>query len=167
MSNKKKNVLFLCTGNSARSIMAEALLAQLGHEKFNAFSAGSKPKGEIHPKSIETLNKNNLNTAGFRSKSWDEFTLPDTPEIDIVITVCSNAANESCPVFPGNPLSTHWDLDDPAREFNSEEEQDREFLKIFKKLQELIQKITKLDIENSERDVLNEDLNEISTVCQI
>lgn len=163
MTNERINVLFLCTGNSARSIMAEALLAQWGGERFNAFSAGSKPKGQIHPKSVETLNNNNLNTQGFRSKSWDEFTNPDAPEIDIVITVCSNAANETCPIFPGNPLSTHWDLDDPARDFNSEEEQDREFLKIFIKLQELIQMLIALPDVNRDKDALNEELIKVST----
>ncbi len=142
MSNSNKiNVLFLCTGNSARSILAEALLNDMGNNRFKAYSAGSKPKAKPHPRSIEILEKNNFDTRQFRSKSWDEFSGSDAPEMDIVITVCSNAANESCPIFPGTPVSLHWNLNDPAREFDSDEEQIREFNSIYKELQQRIEKL--------------------------
>ncbi len=135
------NVLFLCTGNSARSILAEALLNDMGNDRFKAYSAGSKPKAKPHPRSIEILEKNNIDTRQFRSKSWDEFSGSDAPEMDLVITVCSNAANESCPIFPGKPVSLHWNLNDPARKFDSDEEQIREFYSIYKELQQRIEKL--------------------------
>ena len=162
MLKNKLNILFLCTGNSARSIMAEALLKRWGNEKFIAFSAGSKPKGEIHPKTIEMLEKNNLDIQNIRSKSWDEFTDYDAPEIDFVITVCSNAANETCPVFPGKPLSVHWDIDDPARECGSEEKQDNEFLRVFMELEQRIQKFTNLATEELDMMSLHEYLKKTS-----
>ena len=135
---KQCNILFLCTGNSARSIMAEALLNHLGNGRFKAFSAGSKPKAHPHPKAVELLKKNNLDNPNFRSKSWDEFSATDAPKMYIVITVCSNAANESCPFFPGTPISLHWDLNDPAREFDFDVEQTLEFQIIYKELQQRI-----------------------------
>ena len=162
MSNKKYNVLFLCTGNSARSVMSEALLTRWGSNKFNAYSAGSQPKGEVHPKTIEILKKNNFITDGFRSKSWDEFAGDDAPEIDFVITVCSNAANETCPIFPGNPFTAHWNLDDPAREFKSEDEQDREFLKIFMEIDHRIQILTNLPDEKLDKMTLQEHFKKTS-----
>ena len=162
MEKNKFYVLFLCTENSARSIMAEALLKRWGKQKFNAFSAGSKPKGEIHPKTIEMLEKNNFKSEGFRSKSWDEFTGPDAPEIDFVITVCSNAANETCPIFPGEPQSTHWDIDDPAREVDSEEKQGSEFLKAFMELEQRIKMFTNLPIEKLDKMALHEQLKKMS-----
>jgi len=142
--------------------MAEALLKRWGNEKFIAFSAGSKPKGEIHPKTIEMLEKNNLDNHDFQSKSWDEFTDYDAPEIDFVITVCSNAANETCPVFPGKPLSVHWDIDDPARECGSEEKQDNEFLRVFMELEQRIQKFTNLATEELDMMSLHEYLKKTS-----
>ena len=162
MSEKKYNVLFLCTGNSARSVMSEALLSRWGNNKFNAYSAGSQPKGEVHPKTIETLKKNNFITDHFRSKSWDEFTGADAVSIDFVITVCSNAANESCPVFSGSPFSAHWNIDDPAREFDSDEEQNREFQKIFMELDHRIQILTNLSNESLDKMTLQEHLKNTS-----
>ncbi len=156
------NVLFLCTGNSARSVLSEALLTRWGEGRFNAFSAGSKPKGEVHPKTIEILNKNNFNTDGYRSKSWDEFTGNNAPEIDFIITVCSNAANETCPIIPGNPASAHWDIADPAREFDSEEEQDKEFLKVFMELDRRIQLLTNIPTEKLDKMALHEHIHKIS-----
>ena len=156
------NVLFLCTGNSARSIMAEALLSRRGSPTFRAFSAGSKPKGQVHPMSLDTLGRNNFRTDHFRSKSWNEFTSPDSPKLDFIITVCSNAANETCPVIPGKPLNAHWDIDDPARSFNSDDEQQRAFETVFIELDRRIQLLVELPIDKMDKVVLQEHLREMS-----
>ena len=114
MPDPTRNVLFLCTGNSARSILAESLLTSLGRGRFRAFSAGSMPKGEVHPMALAVLRDGDLPHEGFRSKSWSEFSGPDAPSIDYIITVCDNAAGESCPIWPGRPIAAHWGIDDPA-----------------------------------------------------
>lgn len=122
MTNPAYNVLFLCTGNSARSIMAEVLLAHLGKGRFGAYSAGSQPSGQVNPFSIETLKGFGLPTAGVRSKSWDEFAAQGAPTIDFIFTVCGNAAGEVCPVWPGRPITAHWGVEDPAAVDGSDDE---------------------------------------------
>lgn len=114
MSDKIYNVLFLCTGNSARSIVGESLMNKMGGGRFAAYSAGSKPKGEVHPMALEVLGGFGFPTEGLHSKSWDEFAKPGAPEFDFIFTVCDNAAGESCPVFPGKPITAHWGVEDPA-----------------------------------------------------
>jgi protein-tyrosine-phosphatase len=116
------NVLFLCTGNSARSIMAEAILNDRGEDRLRAYSAGSQPKGQVHPETLRVLRKRGHQTAGLRSKSWNEFAHQSAPPFDHIITVCNNAAREPCPIFPGNPAKLHWDIPDPAELVGSPEQ---------------------------------------------
>ena len=114
MSERVYNVLFLCTGNSARSILGEAVMNHLGDQRFRAFSAGSSPKGQVHPMTLETLASAGIATDGLRSKPWDEFAAPDAPTMDFIFTVCDDAAGEVCPIWPGHPLTAHWGISDPA-----------------------------------------------------
>lgn len=122
------HVLFLCTGNSARSILAEALLNDLGQGRFQAHSAGSRPKGTVHPLALATIERLQLPAAGYRSKSWDEFAAPGAPALDFIFTVCDNAAGEVCPFWPGQPMTAHWGVPDPAAVAGSAEQQSRAFL---------------------------------------
>jgi arsenate reductase len=121
------NVLFLCTGNSARSIIAESLLREIGSGRFNSYSAGSRPKGQIHPKALELLKSQRMPIEDLSSKAWEVFAKPDAPQMDFVITVCDNAAGEVCPVWPGQPMTAHWGIPDPATVEGSEEAQRRAF----------------------------------------
>jgi len=125
------NVLFLCTGNSARSIMAEAILNHKGKGRFTAYSAGSHPSGQPRPEALKQIESAGMPTAGFRSKSWDEFSAPDAPKLDFVFTVCDNAANEQCPYWPGQPMTAHWGIPDPAAVRGTPEEIARAFRDAF------------------------------------
>jgi arsenate reductase len=134
MTDHVYNVLFLCTGNSARSILAESILNREGAGRFNGYSAGSHPKGQIHPYALDLLRKMNHPTAGLRSKSWDEFATPGAPVMDFVFTVCDNAANEICPIWPGQPLSAHWGIPDPAAADGTEAERRLAFAEAYRML---------------------------------
>jgi arsenate reductase (thioredoxin) len=155
------SVLFLCTGNSARSIMAEALLNSRGQGRFHAFSAGSHPRGEVHPLALETLRQAGLPTAGLRSKSWNEFAGESAPRLDFVLTVCGNAAREQCPFWPGHPATAHWGVDDPAAVEGSSEEQRRAFERAFRELEARIKLLTSLRLESLDRPALKKQLVEI------
>lgn len=132
------NVLFVCTGNSARSILAEALLNHRGAGRFKGFSAGSQPRGAVHPLALETLRAHGLPTDGLRSKSWSEFEAPGSPVMDSVVTVCDNAARETCPVWPGHPATAHWGIEDPAAVDGSTAEKRAAFETAFQRLEEQI-----------------------------
>ncbi len=138
MNESTFNVLFLCTGNSARSILAESLLNQLGKGRFRAFSAGSHPAGQVNPFALELLEKNHYPTRELRSKPWDEFAQPDAPQLDFVITVCDKAAGEVCPVWPGQPMTAHWGIPDPAAVEGSDEARRRAFVEAMSQMQRRI-----------------------------
>ncbi len=155
------NVLFLCTGNSARSILAESLLNSLGHGKFRAFSAGSFPKGQVHPLAVELLQRMKLPAEHLRSKSWDEFAAPGAPPIDLIFTVCDNAAGEVCPIWPGKPLTAHWGIADPATVEGSDAEKVLAFRKALRELESRIKLLTSLPIDSLDRLTLQARLREI------
>ncbi|HVZ00760.1 MAG TPA: arsenate reductase ArsC [Dongiaceae bacterium] len=155
------NVLFLCTGNSARSILAEAILDREGKGKFVAYSAGSHPKGEIHPFALDLLKKMNYPIGKFRSKSWDEFAQPGAPEMDFVFTVCDNAANEVCPIWPGQPMTAHWGVPDPAAAEGSEAERRLAFADAYRQLNNRISIFTSLPIQSLDKLSLQKRLDEI------
>ena len=163
MSEKVFNVLFLCTGNSARSVMAEALLNQLGHGRFRAFSAGSMPTGSVNPHVLDLLQRNGMPTEGIRSKSWDEFASPDAPKLDFVFTVCDQAAGEVCPVWPGQPMTAHWGLEDPAA-VQGEEEQKKAVFDAFMQLNRRIGIFVNLPLEKLARQSLQKELDDIGTL---
>jgi protein-tyrosine-phosphatase len=163
MSATILNVLFLCTGNSARSILAESMLNSmaLNRGRFRAYSAGSHPSGQVNPFAIELLEKNHLPTEGLRSKSWDEFARPGAPELDFVFTVCDNAAGEVCPVWPGQPMTAHWGVPDPAAVEGSDEARRKAFFLAFSQLQNRISLFANLPLDKLDRLSLQKNLDAI------
>jgi arsenate reductase (thioredoxin) len=161
MTDHVYNVLFLCTGNSARSILAECILNREGKGRFRAFSAGSHPKGQVHPFAIDLLKKLNHSTAGLRSKDWEEFAAPGAPAMDFVFTVCDNAANEVCPVWPGQPMTAHWGLPDPAAVEGTEAERHLAFADAYRMLLNRISVFTSLPMKSLDRLALQKRLDEI------
>ena len=160
-SNPPLNVLFLCTGNSARSIMAETILNRLGLGKFKAYSAGSYPKGEVNPHALAVLRKSNFDVSKLRSKSWDEFAAPGAPKLDFVFTVCDDAAKEVCPIWPGQPMSAHWGLPDPAKAQGSEAEQALAFADTFRMLYQRISIFVSLPFDKLSKLSLQKQLDDI------
>ncbi len=161
MATQPLNVLFLCTANSARSILAESILNATAPDRFRAFSAGSHPGGKVNPFAIELLAKNRYPTEGARSKAWDEFAVPGAPPLDFVFTVCDNAAGEVCPVWPGQPITAHWGVPDPAAATGSDDDKRRAFLDAFLLLQRRIQLFTSLPLAKIDKLSLQQRLREI------
>jgi arsenate reductase (thioredoxin) len=164
MSDRPFNVLFLCTGNSARSIMAEAILSKVGFGQFHAYSAGSQPKGQVNPNTIQLLESLGYETSGFRSKSWAEFAKSGAPPLDFVFTVCDNAAGETCPVWPGQPMTAHWGVPDPAEAKGSEAEIGLAFKDAYRMLSQRIGIFTALPIRSLDKLSLQQKLREIGRV---
>jgi protein-tyrosine-phosphatase len=159
--SKTFNVLFLCTGNSARSIMAEAILSREGWGKFNAFSAGSHPKGEVHPYALDLLRQLNFDVSRLRSKSWSEVARPEAPKLDFVFTVCDNAAAETCPVWPGQPMTAHWGIPDPAAATGNEAEVRLAFADAFRMLNNRISIFVNLPFRSLDALTLQKQLDSI------
>ena len=165
MSEPTYNVLFLCTGNSARSILAEAIMNNLatGGGRFRAYSAGSMPKAHPHPMALELLRKNHLSTEGLRSKPWDEFGEPGAPKLDFVFTVCDQAAAEPCPIWPGQPMTAHWGVPDPAAVDGTDDEKRRAFFDAFLALRRRIELFASLPIASLDKLALQKRISEICT----
>ncbi len=164
MSARQFNVLFFCTGNSARSILAEAILNRVGEGRFQAFSAGSHPKGEVHPAALRLLNQLEYDTDDFRSKSWDEFAAVDAPPLDFIFTVCANATGETCPIWPGKPVTAHWGLPDPAAVEGSEGEIAAAFADTYRMLTNRISPFTGLPFDAIDAMSLQSRLREIGNI---
>jgi arsenate reductase (thioredoxin) len=160
-SSKVYNVLFLCTGNSARSILAEALIERLGEGRFRGYSAGSHPKGSVHPLALEFLQSLGYSTERHRSKGWEEFARPGAPELDFVFTVCDDAAGEVCPVWPGSPVTAHWGVPDPAAAEGDAIARKRAFVSTYRMLEKRIGLFTSLRIEELDRLTLKRKVDEI------
>jgi len=158
------NVLFLCTGNTARSVLAEAVLNHVGNGRFRAFSAGSTPKGQINPMTLKVLQEAGLPTDGLRSKSWDEFAGPDAPKMDFVFTVCDNAAGEACPIWPGQPMTAHWGIEDPAAVTGPEFKQRQAFEDALRFMRNRIAAFINLPLESIDRMALSSKLRGIGTM---
>ena len=164
MAAKTYNVLFICTGNSARSILAEALMSQLGASRgFKAYSAGSHPKGQVHPWALKTLALHHIPADGFRSKSWDEFALEGAPRMDFVFTVCDQAAGEVCPYWPGQPVTAHWGLPDPAAVEGSEEEKAKAFLDALVTIKRRVELMLALPLQSLDRMAIQKKVGDIGT----
>jgi len=161
MPDRVFNALFLCTGNSARSILAEAYLNSAGRGRFRAYSAGSRPGGKLNPFALELLQRNRIDTSGLRSKSWDEFAAPGAPKMDFVFTVCDSAAAEPCPYWPGQPMTAHWGVPDPAVVQGSDEEKRRAFLSAFRELSNRINLLLNLPLDKLDRLSLKRKLDDI------
>ncbi len=161
MADKVYNVLFLCTGNSARSILAESIINKLGKGKFRGFSAGSHPKGQVHPIALTLLRQLDFPTDGLRSKSWDEFAAPNTPHLDFVYTVCDNAAGEVCPAWPGQPMTAHWGIPDPAAAQGTDVEKGFAFREAFRLMETRIKLFLSLPLASIDRMRLKERLDAI------
>jgi arsenate reductase len=161
VTDRAFNALFLCTGNSARSIMAEAILNRLGAGKFRAYSAGSQPRGQVHPETIRLLQGLDYDISGFRSKSWDEFAKPGAPSLDFVFTVCDNAAGETCPLWPGQPMTAHWGVPDPAEAAGTPAEVALAFKDAYRMLHQRISVFTALPFRSLDRLSLQSKLTEI------
>ncbi|MGO8917319.1 MAG: arsenate reductase ArsC [Stellaceae bacterium] len=166
MPGQARNVLFLCTGNSARSILAETLLNHWGRGRFRGFSAGSFPKGEVHPLALELLRRHDLPVAGLRSKSWNEFARPGAPAMDFIVTVCDQAAGEVCPVWPGTPVTAHWGVPDPAAATGDEDARRRAFRSAFLALEQRIKLFVDLPHDKLDRLALKRRLDEIGRARQ-
>jgi arsenate reductase len=161
MSDRIYNVLFLCTGNSARSILAEAILNHSGKGRFRAFSAGSHPGGKVNPFALELLAAQGLAVSDLRSKNWDEFAAPGAPQIDFVFTVCDNAAGEVCPVWPGKPMTAHWGIEDPAAVEGSDENKRKAFTKAFVELNRRIALFASLPLAKLDTMAIKRELDQI------
>jgi arsenate reductase len=166
MEERPFNVLFLCTGNSARSIIGEALLNYWGRGRFRAFSAGSHPKRDVHPLALGVLRHHHIPLGNPHTKSWDEFASPDAPPLDFVFTVCDNAANEVCPVWPGQPITAHWGIQDPAAVEGTHEERVRAFNNAFRELDARLKLFTSLRFELLDRLALKRELDAIGRIRQ-
>ena len=164
MDTKVMNVLFLCTGNSARSIFAESIMAKLGGERFRGFSAGSHPRGEVHPIALRLLEKSNFPTDGLESKSWDVFAQADAPHMHFVITVCDQAAGEVCPIWPGQPMTAHWGFEDPVTVQGSEEVRIRAFQRALYQIYNRIAILLSLPMEKLDKIALQERVREIGSI---
>jgi arsenate reductase (thioredoxin) len=165
MADRTYNVLFLCTGNSARSVLAEAILNKIGAGKFKAYSAGSHPKGQVHPQTLQLLRGIGFDTSGFRSKSWSEFARPGAPELDFVFTVCDDAAGETCPFWPGQPMTAHWGIPDPATATGTATEIALAFNDAYRMLHRRIETFAALPIRSLDALTLQARLREIGLMA--
>jgi len=161
VSEKIYNVLFLCTGNTARSILAEGILARDGHGKFRAYSAGSQPKGMVNPFAIKVLQSFGYSTEGLSAKSWDVFASSDAPKMDFVFTVCDNAAGETCPLWPGQPMTAHWGIADPASVEGTDLDKERAFIEAFRFMRNRIQAFISLPMSAIDKMALKQELSTI------